>query len=195
MKKALIVVDVQRDFCEGGSLEVKRADQDYLALVQNLVNQKWDYTVFTHDWHPAGHKSFASYHGAAPFSATELNGIPQVLWPDHCVQNTPGAELMIEPAGNVLHVYKGTNPEVDSYSAFMENDKKTYTELCSTLVRLGVQELVVVGLALDYCVSYTCLDAVELGFHVSVISSATRSIGDHSQALKLLQDRGVTVVE
>lgn len=194
LKKALILIDIQPDFLPGGALAVPGGDE-ILEPVANLA-EFFDTIVATQDWHPAGHKSFASSHGAAPFSTTEMPYGSQVLWPDHCVQGTKGADLALPAAAlatTQLIIRKGTNPEIDSYSAFLENDRVTTTGLAGWLREKGVEELVLAGLALDYCVAFTALDAVQLGFDVSVCVDACRGIGEDSirEQMKAMAAAGV----
>lgn len=179
--KALILIDIQNDFLPGGALAVPGGDA-ILAPIAELAAQ-FDTIVATQDWHPAGHKSFATTHGAAPFSTAEMPYGTQVLWPDHCVQGTRGAELALPASARektLLILRKGGNPEIDSYSAFLENDKVTTTGLAGWLRDKGVEELVFAGLALDYCVAFSALDAARLGFDVSVCIDACRGIAEGS---------------
>lgn len=179
LKKALILIDIQPDFLPGGALAVPGGNE-ILEPVAELA-QFFDTIVATQDWHPAEHKSFASNHNAAPFSTTEMPYGTQVLWPDHCVQGTKGAELALPPLvreKTQLIIRKGMNPEIDSYSAFLENDQVTTTGLAGWLREKGVEEIVLAGLALDYCVAFSALDAIKLGFHVSVCVDACRGIGE-----------------
>lgn len=174
---ALIVVDVQNDFCPGGSLAV--ADGDAVVPVINALAQRFANVVLTQDWHPAGHASFASAHpGKAPFETTEMPYGLQVLWPDHCVQGTPGAAL--HPSLAVPHaqliIRKGYHPAVDSYSAFREADRTTHTGLAGYLKERGIRRVFVVGLATDYCVGWTALDARSAGLEATVLEDACRAI-------------------
>ncbi|WP_181702531.1 bifunctional nicotinamidase/pyrazinamidase [Chthonobacter albigriseus] len=174
---ALIVVDVQNDFCPGGSLAV--ADGDAVVPVINALARRFANVVLTQDWHPAGHASFASAHpGKAPFETTEMPYGLQVLWPDHCVQGTPGAAL--HPALDVPHaqliIRKGYHPAVDSYSAFREADRTTHTGLAGYLKERGIRRVFVVGLATDYCVGWTALDARSAGLEATVLEDACRAI-------------------
>ncbi|HEX4409698.1 MAG TPA: bifunctional nicotinamidase/pyrazinamidase [Xanthobacteraceae bacterium] len=174
---ALIVVDIQNDFCPGGALAVPHGD-DVVAIVNRLAGM-FAHVVLTQDWHPRGHLSFASSHpGKKPFDSITVSYGPQVLWPDHCVQQTPGAEfhrdLKIPQANLVLR--KGMNPEIDSYSAFYENDRKTPTGLSGCLRERGVRRVFVAGLAFDFCVRYSAEDAHRENFAVAVIEDACRGI-------------------
>jgi nicotinamidase/pyrazinamidase len=174
---ALVVVDVQNDFCPGGSLAV--ADGDAVVPVVNRLARAFGPIVITQDWHPAGHASFASAHaGKAPFEITELAYGTQVLWPDHCVQGTPGAELHagLDLPTAQLVIRKGCNPGIDSYSAFREADRTTPTGLAGYLRERGVARVFVTGLATDYCVAWTALDARAAGFEALVVEDACRAI-------------------
>lgn len=173
----LIVIDVQNDFCPGGALAV--AGGDAIIPRINALMDDFATVVLTQDWHPADHGSFAANHpGAAPFSVTQMPYGPQVLWPTHCVQDTPGAafhpHLRTAPADLVLR--KGTRSAIDSYSAFFENDRRTATGLVGYLRARGITDVTLVGLALDYCVAYSALDAAALGFGVTVLQGACRGI-------------------
>lgn len=174
---ALIVIDVQNDFCPGGALAVAGGDA-IVARINTLLGD-FQVRVLTQDWHPADHSSFAANHpGAAPFSLTEMPYGPQVLWPVHCVQGTPGAafhkDLRTDPADLIIR--KGFRPAIDSYSAFFENDHKTPTGLEGYLKTRGVTDLTLVGLATDFCVAYSAIDAAGLGFRVTVLEGACRAI-------------------
>ena len=180
--EVLIVVDVQNDFCPGGALEVPEGDA-ILPLVNGLVNiYGAEHTIFTQDWHPGGHASFASSHaGKNPYDTTELEYGTQTLWPDHCVQGSKGAqfhEQLVVPS-NACVVRKGDNIKVDSYSAFTENDQKTLTGLADVIKSRGYTKVSVVGLAFDFCVRWTAEDAAacEGVTRVRVFRDATRSVG------------------
>jgi nicotinamidase/pyrazinamidase len=196
--EALIVIDLQLDFCPGGALAVQGGDQ--IVPQVNALMDEFSVVVLTQDWHPAGHASFAANHpGAAPFSLTEMPYGPQVLWPVHCVQGTPGAgfhpDLRTDPAQLVLR--KGFRPGIDSYSAFFENDRTTPTGLEGYLRSREVTAITLVGLATDYCVAYSALDAVRLGFATTVILEASRAIdlnGSLSDARTLMQKAGVALI-
>lgn len=181
---ALIVVDVQNDFCPGGALAVGGGHA--IVPVINALVPRYEQVVVTQDWHPKGHASFASaHHGREPFDTIEMPYGTQVLWPDHCVQGTPGAELHpdLVVTSAQLVIRKGWHQGVDSYSAFREADRETLTGLAGYLRERGVEEVHVVGLATDYCVGWTALDAAGAGFRVSVIEDACRAI-DLSGSLK-----------
>jgi nicotinamidase/pyrazinamidase len=173
---ALIVVDVQNDFCPGGVLAVAGGDE-IVAQINNRMAD-FDAVILTQDWHPAGHSSFASSHKADVFSSIEMPYGPQVLWPDHCVQGSFGAafhkDLAADRADFILR--KGYRPGIDSYSAFFENDRSTATGLEGYLKTRGVRDVTFVGLATDYCVAYSALDAARLGFAVSVDTALCRAI-------------------
>ena len=174
---ALVVIDVQNDFCPGGALEVP--DGDAVVPVINRIASRFSARVLAQDWHPPGHLSFASSHeGKAPFETTTLPYGEQVLWPDHCVQGTPGAafhaNLVTDGADLVLR--KGFRPSIDSYSAFYENDRSTSTGLAGYLRSRGISRLFFVGLATDFCVAYSAIDGVREGFEVAVIEDACRGI-------------------
>lgn len=203
--KALIVVDVQNDFCPGGNLSVKDGDQVIPVINKLMESGKYDLIVATQDWHPADHKSFASNNKNADGSKVdvgsmgELDGQPQVMWPDHCVQNSFGAKFHKDLKSELIQhvVQKGKNKNIDSYSGFFDNDKKSATEMESILKSFGVTKVDVVGLALDYCVKATAEDAKALGFETRVIVSATRAVnltpGDGDKAVSDLKEKGVGV--
>ena len=175
--QCLIVVDVQNDFCPGGALAVPKGDE--VVPVINRLAARFDNVVLTQDWHPRGHASFASSHpGKKPFEAVELPYGEQVLWPDHCVQGTRGAAFHegLEPGKAQLVIRKGFHRDIDSYSAFLEADRKTTTGLAGYLKERGLKSLFVCGLATDFCVAWTALDARKAGFEVSVIEDACRAI-------------------
>ena len=174
--RALIVVDVQNDFCPGGALAVAGGDEIVVQINNRMAD--FDAVILTQDWHPAGHSSFASSHKADVFSSIEMPYGPQVLWPDHCVQGSFGAafhkDLATDWADLILR--KGYRPGIDSYSAFFENDHSTATGLEGYLKTRGVRDVTFVGLATDYCVAYSALDAARLGFAVSVDTAQCRAI-------------------
>ena len=175
--QALIVIDVQNDFCPGGALEVD--DGDAIVAGINSLMPDFGAVVLTQDWHPAGHSSFASAHdGRSPYEMTEMPYGPQVLWPDHCIQGSLGAkfhtELQTDRADLIIR--KGFNPAIDSYSAFFENDHETPTGLEGYLRTRGIERLTMVGLALDFCVNFSAVDAARLGFQVTVRGDLARAI-------------------
>ena len=193
---ALLVTDVQNDFCPGGSLAVKDGDQ--VVPVINRIMRYFTRIVATQDWHPLGHMSFARNHpGKKVYDVAEINGMKQVLWPAHCVQGTAGADF--HPALNTesfsLIVRKGMNPMIDSYSTFVENDKKTVTGLEGYLKVLHIEHLYLTGLATDYCVFYSALDAVDLGFQTYVILDACRGVdvpdGNVAKSVSAMKERGI----
>jgi nicotinamidase/pyrazinamidase len=194
---ALIVIDVQNDFCSGGALAVAGGDE-ILPRVNALMGD-FATVVLTQDWHPADHASFAANHpGAAPFSLTAMPYGPQVLWPSHCVQGTSGAAfhpaLRTDAAQLVLR--KGFRTGIDSYSAFFENDRTTPTGLEGYLRNRGITGVTLVGLATDYCVAYSALDAARLGFRATVLEGATRAIdlnGSLAEAQARMRAAGVAL--
>ena len=196
MMKCLLVTDPQNDFCPGGALAV--AGGDAIIPRINAMMPDYELVVLTQDWHPAGHSSFASSHGAEPFSRTTMPYGEQVLWPDHCIAGSEGAAFHpgIDTNSASIVLRKGFNPEIDSYSAFFENDKKTSTGLAGCLRGRGCTSITMVGLATDYCVAWSALDGVAEGFGVEVDLSACRAIDlDNSlaEALSAMRGAGVTV--
>jgi nicotinamidase/pyrazinamidase len=192
----LVIVDVQYDFLPGGSLAV--ADGDAIVPLINTLARKFTNVVFTQDWHPADHISFASQHyGKAPFETVELPYGTQVLWPDHCVWNTRGAELSHDldvPHGQLI-IRKGYNRLIDSYSGFQEADRETLTGLAGYLNERDVDRLYVVGLATDFCVGWTAIDAAAGGFDVTVVEDATRAIDNAGSLAKAWADMAEAGVE
>ena len=177
MTQALIVIDVQNDFCPGGALAVPGGDQIVPGI--NALIDAHDTVVLTQDWHPAGHSSFASSHaGKAPMELVDMPYGPQVLWPDHCVQGSDGAAFHkdLNTTRADLIIRKGYNPAIDSYSAFFENDQTTPTGLEGYLRTRGITDLVMVGLATDFCVNFSAVDAAKLGFAVTVRQDLCRAI-------------------
>ncbi|SIS66619.1 bifunctional nicotinamidase/pyrazinamidase [Paracoccus saliphilus] len=177
MPRALIVIDMQNDFCPGGALAVAEGDQIVAPI--NALMDEFDAVVLTQDWHPADHTSFAESHpGAEPFSLIEMPYGPQALWPRHCVIGSEGAAfhsgLELDRADLVIR--KGFRPRIDSYSAFFENDHETPTGLAGYLRERALTDLSLVGLAHDFCVAWSAIDAAKLGFAVTVIEEATRAI-------------------
>ena len=197
--KALIVVDVQNDFLPGGALAVP--DGELVIPVINKVADDFGLVVATQDWHPADHLSFASQHpGRRPGETILLHGRPQVLWPDHCVQGTKGAEFSagLDGAATENVFRKGTDRSIDSYSGFLDNDHRTHTGLHSFLQSREVSHVCVCGLATDYCVKFTALDAVELGYQTSLLVDACRGVNlqpnDVVTAKRTIQAAGVMLV-
>jgi nicotinamidase/pyrazinamidase len=196
----LIVIDAQNDFCPGGALAVPDGDA-IMPLINHLAG-RFRHVAFSQDWHPRNQVSFASQHGLAPFSVTRLAYGDQVLWPDHCIQNTPGADFhpLIKDGALVraeMIVRKGYNPAVDSYSAFYENDHRTATGLAGFLRERGFRRCVFVGLALDFCVRFSAEDAVAEGFEATIVLDATRPIdtdGSLDAALTSLKTAGVALI-
>ena len=179
MKKALIVVDVQNDFCEGGALEVKNGNEVIPVINKLIESNIFDFIIATQDWHPRNHKSFASNHkNKKVYDEIKLNGITQVLWPDHCIQRTKGAKFHNElNLGNNYFVFKkGKYPEIDSYSGFYDNDRKTSTGLKEFLRKHKIEEVYITGLATDYCVKFTAIDAAKEGFKTLVVKDAVRGV-------------------
>ena len=193
---ALVIVDVQNDFCPGGALAVP--DGDAVIGVINEIGPHFGARVLTQDWHPPQHLSFASNHeGAQPMSLTQLSYGDQVLWPDHCVQGQPGAEfhkaLTVDTADLIIR--KGFRPQIDSYSAFFENDRKTTTGLSGYLRERGFEQLFMVGLATDFCVGSSAIDACSEGFKVVLVEDACRAIdmdGSLGAMLKAMDEAGVS---
>jgi len=196
--KTLIVIDLQRDFLPGGALGVSGANI-IVSLVNSLI-PKFDHVVVVRDWHPVGHVSFASVHGKRVGETVKVGDVEQILWPDHCVQETRGAELAdglqtdrIEATFN-----KGSDPEVDSYSAFFDSQRHRSTGLADFLKEKKLKEIYFVGVATDYCILYSVLDALELGFKVSVIIDACRAInrrlGDENRAIEAMKAKGAKIV-
>ena len=198
MKTALLVIDVQNDFCPAGALEVAGGNEVVPYINKEMV--KYDCVVLTQDWHPKGHSSFATSHeGKNPLELIKMPYGDQVLWPDHCVQGCKGAEfhpdLNIEQANAIIR--KGSNPFIDSYSAFFENDRKTPTGLDGYLKSLEIEKVNLVGLATDFCVNYSAQDAANLGYKVSVLEKMCRAIdlnGSLAAAKSEMQDCGVEFI-
>ena len=194
MTHALLVIDVQNDFCPGGALAVSGGDEIVAGI--NALMQDFSAVILTQDWHAAGHSSFASSHaGKAPFEMTEMPYGPQVLWPDHCIQGSTGAAFHPDLRTDAdLILRKGYNPNIDSYSAFFENDHKTPTGLEGYLRTRGIENLTLVGLATDYCVAYSAIDAATLGFGVTVRTDLCRAIDlDGSLAASLAKMKAAGV--
>jgi len=197
MTHALIVIDVQNDFCPGGALAVPGGDE--VVPLINAMMPRFDAVILTQDWHPAGHRSFASTHAAAaPFDMVEMPYGPQVLWPDHCVQGSFGAAFHADLRVDAdLILRKGFRPQIDSYSAFFENDRSTPTGLEGYLRTRGIDAVTLVGLATDFCVAFSALDAARLGFATTVIQEACRAIdldGSLAQARKDMLAAGIALM-
>jgi nicotinamidase/pyrazinamidase len=197
MTHALIVIDVQNDFCPGGALAVTGGDEIVPGI--NARMSEFDAVILTQDWHPAGHSSFASSHaGKAPMEVIDMPYGPQVLWPDHCIQGSRGAafheDLDTDRADMIIR--KGYNPKIDSYSGFFENDHSTATGLHGYLQTRGIDQLTMVGLATDFCVHFTAVDAASLGYTVTVDMALCRAIdlgGSLAGATDGMQAAGVTL--
>jgi nicotinamidase/pyrazinamidase len=196
--EALIIVDPQIDFCPGGALAVPGGDE--IMPVINRLARDFSHVVLTQDWHPPDHRSFASTHpGRSPFETIEVDYGVQTLWPDHCVQGTQGARF--HPALDVPHaelvIRKGYRANIDSYSAFRENDRKTPTGLTGYLRERGFERVTLCGLATDFCVLFSTLDAQNAGFETAVVLKATRAIdidGSLARALATMRDAGASLI-
>jgi nicotinamidase/pyrazinamidase len=196
---ALILVDIQNDFLPGGALAVSHGDE--VIKVANDQQKHFGLIVATQDWHPANHQSFAANHvGKRIGDLISVNGVPQILWPVHCVQNTPGADfaMALERARWARVFQKGTDPEVDSYSGFFDNGRLKTTGLGSYLRQQGVDSVFVMGLATDYCVKFTALDAVSLEFRTHLILAGCRGVNlepnDARRAVEEMKAAGVSVI-
>ncbi len=196
--RALLLIDIQNDFMPGGALAVP--DGDAVVPVADALMPKFSLVIATQDWHPADHGSFAVSHpGNVPGDIIELGGVPQVLWPAHCVQDTPGASFHpdLDVAGIDEVVRKGTDPAVDSYSGFFDNARRHSTGLDEYLKARDVDELVVAGLATDYCVRATCLDGVDLGYAVTLVEDGCRAVDlapdDGALAIEQMRLAGVAI--
>ena len=195
---ALLLVDIQNDFVPGGALGVKAGDE--VVSVANRLMPNFDLVIATQDWHPPKHQSFASQHpGHHAGDIIDLDGLTQVLWPDHCVQGTHGAEFAIGlEIDNVDHVIqKGTDGAIDSYSGFFDNARRKSTELNATLQGKGVDHVYIIGLATDYCVKFTAIDAIDLGYKTTLIREGVRGVnlnaGDSDRAIDEMRAKGVTI--
>jgi len=196
---ALLIVDVQNDFLPGGSLAVP--DGDKIIPVINALQKKFELIIATRDWHPANHGSFASNNeGHKPGDVIELDGLEQILWPDHCVQGSPGAELSSELNQNLIQrvFFKGTDPNVDSYSAFFDNGHRIQTEVHDYLQKKGVKRIYIVGLAADVCVYFTVKDALKLEYDTYLVTDATKGVNmqpdDTKNALADMEKRGAKLI-
>ncbi len=196
--KTLVLVDLQNDFCFGGKLAVPEGEQ--VVAVANALMKQCDLVVATRDWHPANHGSFANNHpGKKIGECIQLAGLEQILWPSHCVQNTFGAEFHSDVATNGIDevFFKGTDPMVDSYSGFFDNQHRNATGLEAYLKEQGVTAITIAGLATDYCVKFTVLDALDLGFEVAVVSDGCRAVnvqpGDGEKAIAEMVAKGAKV--
>ena len=198
MAEALLIIDVQNDFCPGGALAVE--DGDAVPPIINALQDRFETRILTQDWHPADHSSFAENHeGAEPFSMIEMPYGPQVLWPAHCVQGSDGAEFHAELRTDAdMIVRKGFRREIDSYSAFFENDRETPTGLSGYLRERGIGALTLCGLATDFCVRFSAVDAAKLGFDVTVVEDACRAIdldGSLAAAWAEMAEHGVRRIQ
>lgn len=201
-RQALLLIDLQNDFCSGGALAVSEADRT-IAVGNRLAagfHQRGEPVIATLDWHPAGHGSFASNAGTQPGTLGELHGLPQVWWPDHCVQHSHGAQLhpQLNQALLTLQVCKGENPDIDSYSAFYDNGQRHQTQLHAWLQANGITALTIMGLATDYCVKYSVLDALALAYQVTVVSAGCRGVNlqadDSEKALAEMALAGAKII-
>ncbi|MCC6806508.1 MAG: bifunctional nicotinamidase/pyrazinamidase [Deltaproteobacteria bacterium] len=196
--QALIIIDVQNDFLPGGALAVTGGDQ--VIAVANEEQKRFSLVVATQDWHPKDHKSFAVNNDRKVGEVIELEGLAQVMWPAHCVQNTKGAELAaaLDQKGIEKIFHKGTNPSIDSYSGFFDNGHRQATGLGAWLQARGVDRVTLLGLATDYCVKFTALDAVKLGFETEVVVRGCRGVelqqGDVERALSEMRAAGVRLI-
>jgi len=197
--KALLVIDIQNDFLPGGALEVKDGDQ--IISVINKIMKKFDWIIATQDWHPADHKSFASQHkGKSPGEMIKLKDLDQVLWPDHCIQGTVGAEFSKKlDLSKIKKVFvKGTDQEIDSYSGFFDNGHLKSTGLSDYLRNSLIDEVFIVGLATDYCVKFTVLDSIREGFKTYVVADATKAVNlkpdDYEAALDEMKQSGAVLL-
>ena len=198
MKTALLVIDVQNDFCPAGALQVAGGNEIVPSINQEMM--KYNHIILTQDWHPKGHSSFAtSHYGRNPLDVIKMPYGDQVLWPDHCVQGSHGAEFHSElntARANAV-IRKGSNPLIDSYSAFFENDRKTPTGLHGYFRSLAIKKINLVGLATDFCVNYSAQDAAKLGYKVSVFEKMCRSIdinGSLALAKTEMRECGVELI-
>ena len=197
MGTALIIIDVQNDFCPGGGLEVK--DGEKIIEPINSAQDKFETIILTQDWHPKDHSSFASNNSAEVYSKIEMNYGSQILWPDHCIQGSIGANFHknLNTNKSNLILRKGCNPKIDSYSAFFENDKNTTTGLEGYLKKKEIKRLYLCGLAFDYCVFYSALDGVNLGFEVFVFQDLTKAIklnNSEKIAKKTMIEKGIKLI-
>ena len=199
MTEALLLVDLQNDFCPNGALAVPEGDA--VVPVANRLARRFEHVLLTQDWHPPGHGSFASQHqGKSPFDTATMPYGEQTLWPDHCVQGTAGAAFHpdLDLAAAELVIRKGFRPHIDSYSAFFENDQRTPTGLAGYLRERGITSLTFAGLAYDFCVLYSALDACRLGFEVTVVEAGCRAIdlnGSKAAARQAMQQAGARLVD
>ena len=200
MKKALILVDIQNDFCKGGALAVKEGELTVPVANKliDLFHKNGDIVIGTKDWHPAEHKSFAVNSNGNIGEVGELNGLPQVWWPVHCVQNETGSKYHPNLKIVDFTIFKGQDPEVDSYSAFFDNGKKYKTDLDDLLKKNSVDTLYIMGLATDYCIKFTVLDALELGYKVYLVEDGCRGVNitpeDSQKAIEEMKNKGAVII-
>ena len=199
--KALIVVDIQNDFCEGGALAVKNAC-DIIPIANKVIDYFYKndcFVIATMDWHPANHKSFAINSNGVIGEIGILNDLPQIWWPEHCIQESFGAKFHPNLIKIKDIIYKGTDPEIDSYSGFFDNGKLKSTQLLRVLKEHNISEVFILGLATDYCVKYTVLDALELGFKTTVIEDGCKgvnlSIDDSIKAIEEMRQKGANIIK
>lgn len=199
MAQALLVVDLQNDFFPGGALAVKEADE-VIPLINEIIHEPFDVVVASKDWHPADHGSFASTHGKKPGEHIQLAGLDQILWPDHCIQGTWGAEFVHGWDTTALDkiIYKGTDSCIDSYSVFFDNGHRRTTGLEEYFKEKGIKDVFIAGVATDYCVKYSVLDALQLNFRPYIILEACRGVNlnpqDSKEALQAMQRAGATII-
>ena len=198
MISALIIIDMQNDFCPGGALAVKGGENIVEPI--NKAQEEFDTIILTQDWHPKEHSSFAANHNAEVYSNMEMDYGSQILWPNHCVQGSEGANFHRNLNTNKgdLILRKGCNPKIDSYSAFFENDKNTTTGLEGYLIKKEIKQLYLCGLAFDYCVFYSALDGINLGFDVFVFQDLTKAIDLNNSkeiAKKTMTEKGVKQID
>lgn len=200
MNNALILVDLQNDFLPGGALAVSNGDM-ILNPIQDLLKMPFDVKIATKDWHPKNHGSFATTHGLKPLDHIKIHGMDQILWPEHCVQNSYGAEISekidIKEIDKVIH--KGVNKDVDSYSAFFDNEHIQSTGLYDYLKEKEVDTVYIAGLATDYCVKYSALDALKLGFKTFVLTDCCHAVNLHKEderlAFEEMKNKGITLID
>jgi len=197
MNSALIIIDMQNDFCPGGALAVKDGENIIEAI--NTAQEDFDTIILTQDWHPKEHSSFASNHNAEVYSNMEMDYGSQILWPNHCIQGSEGANFHrnLNTKKCDLILRKGCNPKIDSYSAFFENDKNTTTGLEGYLIKKEIKQLYLCGLAFDYCVFYSALDGIDLGFDVFVFQDLTKAIdlnNSKETTKKTMTEKGIKLI-
>jgi len=198
--KALLLVDIQRDFLPGGALAVNEGDK-IIPIVNRLTKQDFDLIIASKDWHPPNHGSFADTHGREIGDYIQLDEIDQILWPVHCVEDTEGSMFAEELDTSAVDkiFYKGIQVNIDSYSTFFDNEHKRSTGLDHYLKEKGIRKIYIAGLATDYCVKYSVLDAVKLGYDVYVIRDACRAVNlnrnDEEKAIKEMRERGAKIIE